>query len=71
MAGLMELLKSAELNTLIHLQILLPLIKALNLQTFKCSLKHFAAIASVTTRNGYESGNYLVVPITLHIYETT
>lgn len=66
----MELYKSAGLNTLIHLQMLLPLIKALNLQTFKCSLKHFAAIASVTTRNRYESGNYLVMPITLHIYET-
>lgn len=70
MAGLMELYISASLNTLIHLQMLLPLIKALNLQTFKCSLKHFVDVASVTTINGYESGNYLVVPITLHIYET-
>lgn len=66
----MELYISTSLNTLIHLQTLLPLIKALDLQTFKCSLKHFVDVASVTTINEYESGNYLVVPITLHIYET-
>lgn len=65
----MELYISANLNTLIHLQILLSLIKALNLQTFKYSLKHFDAVVSVTTKNGYENANYLVMPTTLHIYE--
>ena len=61
----MELYKSAGLNTLIHLQMLLPLIKALNLQTFKYALEHFVAIRSTSTRNAHESGNYLVMPITL------
>ena len=66
----MELYKSVGLNTLIHLQILLPLIKTLNLQTFKYALEHFVAIRSTSTRNAHESGNYLVMPIPLHIYET-
>ena len=42
----MELYESTGLNTLNHLRMLVPLVKALNLQTFKCSLKHFVEIAS-------------------------
>ena len=45
----MELYESTGLNTLNHLQMHVPLVKALNLQTFKCSLKHFVVITSTAT----------------------
>ena len=49
----MELFKSTRLNTLNHLRILVALIKALNLQTFKYALEHFVAIKSTSTRNAH------------------
>ena len=48
-----------------------PLVKALNLQTFKYRWVCFIAITSASTINICESGKYLIITITLHIYETT
>ena len=42
----MELYKSAGLNTLNHLQILVALVKVIEIQTFKYVSEHFIAITS-------------------------
>ena len=66
----MELCKSARLNTLNHLRILIALVKVIEVQTFKYVLEHFVDITSVSTINARESRIYLIMTITLHIYKT-
>lgn len=66
----MELYKSTGLNSLNHLRILVQLIKVIELQTFKYRWVCFIAITSASTINICESGKYLIITITLHIFET-
>ena len=45
----MELYKSAGLNTLNHLRILVALVEVIKAHTFKYALKHFVAITNTAT----------------------